>query len=153
MIEFNVIDKADILNEETNLKVIDIIEKIINEIRLELNINTDHYVSFIIINNNEIHEINKLYRNVDRATDVITFANIDSYDDETIPKELGDIFISYEKVIEQANEYRHSTLREFSFLVTHGMLHILGYDHMNKEDEEIMFSLQDKILNNLNIIR
>lgn len=153
MIEFNVIDKADILNEETNLKVIDIIEKIINEIRLELNINTDHYVSFIIINNNEIHEINKLYRNVDRATDVITFANIDSYDDETLPKELGDIFISYEKVIEQANEYHHSTLREFSFLVTHGMLHILGYDHMNKEDEEIMFSLQDKILNNLNIIR
>ena len=112
----------------------------------------DEFVNYII-NNNEIHEINKLYRNVDRATDVITFANIDSYDDETLPKELGDIFISYEKVIEQANEYHHSTLREFSFLVTHGMLHILGYDHMNKEDEEIMFSLQDKILNNLNIIR
>ena len=66
---------------------------------------------------------------------------------------MGDIFISYEKIIEQAKEYEHSILREFAFLVTHGMYHLLGYDHMNQEDEKIMFAKQEKILDILKIGR
>lgn len=73
--------------------------------------------------------------------------------EETLPEEMGDIFISYEKIIEQAKEYEHSILREFAFLVTHGMYHLLGYDHMNQEDEKIMFGKQEKILDILKIGR
>ena len=66
---------------------------------------------------------------------------------------LGDIFICVEKVFEQANEYGHSPYRECAFLITHGILHLLGYDHMEKEDEVVMFGLQDEILNELEILR
>ena len=66
---------------------------------------------------------------------------------------MGDIFISYEKIMEQAKEYEHSILRELAFLVTHGMYHLLGYDHMNQEDEKIMFAKQEKILDILKIGR
>lgn len=149
MINYNIIGDTSKLSD---ILVDDIIKDITSEICKELNITSNHYVSFIIVDNDEIHNINKTYRNVDRPTDVITFANIDSVD-SGIPTELGDIFISYEKVYEQALEYNHSSKREFAFLVTHGLLHIFGYDHMEKEDEVEMFSLQDKILNNLKIYR
>ena len=149
MINYNIIGDTSKLSD---ILVDDIINSITKEICNVLNITTKHDVSFIIVDNEEIHSINKTYRNVDRPTDVITFANIDSVEDG-IPSELGDIFISFEKVYEQATEYNHSPKREFSFLVTHGLLHIFGYDHMNEEDEAIMFSLQDKILDNLKIYR
>lgn len=112
----------------------------------------DHVVSFIIVDNEKIHEINKEYRNIDRPTDVISFANIDSVENE-IPYELGDIYISFEKVKEQATSYGHSEYREFAFLVTHGYLHLLGYDHMVKEDEVKMFKRQDEILDIAKIYR
>ena len=66
---------------------------------------------------------------------------------------MGDIFISYEKIIEQANQYGHSILREFAFLVTHGIYHLLGFDHMTKEEEKVMFDKQEKILEILKIGR
>ena len=100
-----------------------------------------------------IHEINKQYRNIDAPTDVISFAGIDAEDDRSLPYELGDIFINKDRVISQAAEYGHTEVREFAFLVTHGMLHLLGYDHMNEEDEKVMFSLQDKILEIVKISR
>ena len=70
-----------------------------------------------------------------------------------LPQEMGDIFISYDKIIEQANNYGHSILREFSFLVSHGVHHLLGYDHMTKEDEKVMFEKQEYILKLLKIER
>ncbi len=110
--------------------------------------------SIIFIDNEEIHQINKERRGVDRATDVISFALEDSPDDFDEFRILGDIFISIPKMQEQAKEYGHSEKRELSFLVVHGLLHLLGYDHMkSKKDEEIMFSLQDEILASLNILR
>ncbi len=110
--------------------------------------------SIIFVNNEEIHQINKERRGVDRATDVISFALEDSPDDFDEFRILGDIFISIPKMQEQAKEYGHSEKRELSFLVVHGLLHLLGYDHMkSKKDEEIMFSLQDEILESLNILR
>jgi len=114
-----------------------------------LQIDKDYEVSIIIVDAAQIHEINRDYRNIDRPTDVISFALKDSEDAfflDELDLELGDIFINYEAVINQAKEYGHSECREISFLCTHGLLHLLGYDHMNEEDEKEMFGLQDVIL-------
>lgn len=110
--------------------------------------------NIIIIDNKKIHEINKTYRNIDRETDVISFAMEDNmdieYDDFRL---LGDIYISIDKVISQAKEYGHSNLREICFLATHGILHLLGYDHMEPDDEKEMFKLQNELLDGYNIKR
>ena len=109
--------------------------------------------SVIIVDNKEIHKINKEYRGIDRPTDVISFALEEDENYEIKERLLGDIYISIDKVYEQAKEYNHSVKRELFFLVTHGFLHLLGYDHMKKEDEEIMFPLQEKILDNYGVKR
>ena len=115
--------------------------------------NIDASFSIIIVDNEKIHEINKEYRGIDRPTDVISFALEENEDYEVKERLLGDIFISIDKVYDQAKEYNHSVKRELFFLVTHGFLHLLGYDHMKKEDEEIMFPLQEKILNEYGILK
>jgi len=109
--------------------------------------------SIIFVGNEEIKKINKEQRGIDKVTDVISFA----LEDGEIPFEefriLGDIYISIPRMQEQAKEYGHSEKRELSFLVVHGLLHLLGYDHMTKEEEEVMFSLQEEILKNEGITR
>lgn len=116
-------------------------------------ITRNYFVEVNIVDNKTIHGINKEYRNVDRPTDVISFAFLDDENelipDDGSPISLGEIIISFEKAEEQAKELGHSLNREMSFLFTHGMLHLLGYDHMNKHDEMIMFNLQDEILGGL----
>ena len=114
-------------------------------------------VSFnlIIVDNEYIHELNKTYRDVDRETDVITFA---LEDDDTVingsnERVLGDIYISLDKAKSQAKEYNHSLLRELSFLAVHGFYHLLGYDHMTKEEEEVMFKKQREVLDSYGITR
>lgn len=119
---------------------------------LELNFNP--VISVALVNNEFIHTMNRDYRGIDRPTDVISFAFLDGEENrqemmnsgKTII--LGDIYISIDKAIEQAKEYGHPVERELKFLFVHGLLHLLGYDHMCKEDEEIMFPLQEKILEN-----
>ena len=108
-------------------------------------------MSLIIVGKKKIKKINNEYRNIDKETDVISFANIDSEDYDYLCGDLnlGDIFINVDRVVTQAHKYRHSIKREFIFLFVHGMLHLLGYDHIKKEDEQIMFFLQDKIVGNL----
>ena len=118
----------------------------------ELNIKKVEF-NIIIVDNNYIHELNKNYRGIDRETDVISFA---LEDDKTFNPEgrvLGDIYISLDKAKSQAEEYGHSLKRELCFLAVHGMLHLLGYDHMKKDEEEIMFNLQDEILESAGITR
>lgn len=112
----------------------------------------DKYVlSLIIVGPRTIRNINRDYRNIDKETDVISFALLDSgeqmEDDGQI--ELGDIFINRNRVLSQAKEYGHSNRREFVFLFVHGLLHLLGYDHMNPKDEKKMFALQKKIIGDL----
>ena len=110
--------------------------------------------SIIFVTNEEIHEINKKYRGIDRVTDVISFALEDSVDKNYNGiRVLGDIYICIPRMKEQANEYGHSEKRELSFLTVHGLLHLLGYDHMEHDDEVKMFSLQEEILNEENIKR
>ena len=112
----------------------------------------DNYVlSLILCGPITIRKINREYRNIDAVTDVISFALLDSedtieYEDRV---ELGDIFINRNRVLSQAEEYGHSVKREFVFLFVHGLLHLLGYDHMNEEEEKIMFDLQKKIVKDL----
>ena len=129
--------------------------ELINEYYLKtlkvLNIEDNYDLSLIICGPITIRRINREYRNIDRVTDVISFALLDDeYDIQYEEKiELGDIFINRDKVISQAKEYNHSIKREFVFLFVHGLLHLLGYDHMNSKDEKKMFSLQKRIIGDL----
>ena len=110
--------------------------------------------NIIFVDNERIWEINRQYRKKDSVTDVISFAFEDN--EEFINEEyrlLGEIYISIDKAREQAVEYGHSELRELSFLAIHGLLHLLGYDHMEKEEEEIMIQKQEEILNEVGIKR
>lgn len=113
-------------------------------------------VSFniIIVDNDYIWKLNKEYRKIDRPTDVITFA-LEDYEDIKYEdfRLLGDIYISLDKAKEQAVEYGHSFKREICFLAVHGFLHLLGYDHMELEEEKIMFSKQELILNETGITK
>ena len=139
------------VNQEIDeLKVLnDYIKFVVKKLKLE-----KCEFNIIIVDNKKIHEINKEYRDVDRETDVISFALEDEmdvkYDNFRL---LGDIYISIDKAKSQALEYGHSLLREICFLATHGILHLLGYDHMEPDDEKEMFALQNELLNEYNIKR
>ena len=111
--------------------------------------------NLIIVDNEYIHQLNKNYRGIDRETDVITFA-LEDEDSLVVPEDiriLGDIYISIDKANSQAEEYGHGLLRELSFLAVHGFYHLLGYDHMTKEDEEVMFKKQEEVLREYGITR
>ena len=131
-----------------------------------------HYeaeVNLLLVDNDIIHELNLEHRGIDRATDVLSFPMLDyqeAGDFSAIGEEqewncnpdtgeilLGDIIISVPKVLEQAKEYGHSPKREFAFLITHSMLHLFGYDHMEPEEAAIMENKQEKILEVLGISR
>lgn len=116
-------------------------------------------VSVSFVDNEEIHQINRQFRDIDRATDVLSFPLL-TFEEGEIPdlneKEevlLGDIIISLERAREQAEEYGHSLKREIAFLTAHSMLHLLGYDHMEEEEEKEMFAKQREILNKAGIPR
>ena len=129
----------------------DVYSKLLDKIFNHLKLSFEAIVSVSLVDNKFIHELNRDYRKIDRPTDVISFAFLDNEDREKeiasgVPVALGDIYISVDKAKEQAQEYKHSLEREMSFLFVHGILHLLGYDHMNEEDEKVMFKLQDEIL-------
>lgn len=128
---------------------------IIEQALKTLGIEDDVEVSCVLVDDERIHEINREYRHIDRSTDVISFAmeDNDRFYVEGMPRTLGDIFISVDHAKKQAEEYGHSLRREMCFLFTHGILHLLGYDHMTDEQEKEMFGLQDRILGALSIER
>ena len=126
-------------------------------------------INLTLTDNEGIHIINKEYRDIDRATDVLSFPmlsyetpgdfsflmdeNDDDFNPDTGEAILGDIIISVDKVREQAEEYGHSELREFAFLITHSMLQLFGYDHMEPEEAKVMEDKQRQILDELSITR
>lgn len=142
-------------SNETNKNVSEKMElkKLINYAVKYLNLK-DIEFGVIFVDNNKIKELNRIYRNIDRETDVITFRLAD-YEEVIFNNVniLGDIYISLDKALSQSIEYNHSYLRELSFLLIHGFLHLLGYDHMNEEDEKVMFKLQEEILDGYGIKR
>ena len=146
---------------KTKGKEKEIIEKVVKQVLKEEKIKHDVDVYVTLTNNEEIHKINKEYRSVDRPTDVLSFPMYEREEIDFLRKTkkndieeiLGDIIISIPKVIEQANEYGHSYERELAYLTTHGMLHLLGYDHMIEEEKIVMRAHEEKILSALSIFR
>lgn len=142
----------DIFNEYNYDKDYSYLNDVINHTFEVLKIKNAN-MSIILIDDDKMHELNKEYRGVDRTTDVLSFALEDNEDIKLPIRELGDVFVSIPKMLEQAKEFNHSEKRELSFLVCHGLLHLLGYDHTkSEEDEKIQFGLQDQILGDLGII-
>lgn len=156
-------------NEQTKIdftqEMQDIIESVCNEALRSEECDFDAEISITITDNDGIQRINNEFRNIDRPTDVLSFPMLEfdeegqitdnefEYDDDGVIV-LGDIVISLERAKEQAEEYGHSLRREIAFLTAHSMLHLLGYDHVNNDEEEkVMFAKQEEILNNLGILR
>jgi len=150
-IDFALLNEVESFHEDYQ----EIYMKIIEETCLQLNLKEDIELSCIFVDDKKIHEINKEYRQVDRPTDVISFALEDNEVLllEGMPRNLGDIFISIDRAKVQAEQYGHSIKREMCFLFTHGLLHLLGFDHMDKQEEKEMFEMQDTILDTLKIGR
>ncbi|WP_426428550.1 rRNA maturation RNase YbeY [Staphylococcus equorum] len=119
-------------------------------------IGSDAELSVTFVDKTEIQEINKIYRDKDKVTDVISFA-LEEDEPEIIgldmPRVLGDIIICTDVAQEQADSYGHSFERELGFLALHGFLHLLGYDHIDEQDEKEMFGRQDQILNAYGLTR
>ncbi len=146
-------NKFEIINELSNIEELVEVKKVIDYALKTEKINNVIF-NIIIVDNNYIQKLNREYRKIDSPTDVISFALEDNDDINYSPiRLLGDIYISLDKAKEQAKEYNHSLLRELSFLAVHGLLHLLGYDHMNKEDEKIMFEKQERILSSYGIYK
>ena len=144
------------VDEALETFVVQVVEEVIAYEQCE----EEFEVSISFVNNQEMRRLNKEYRNIDKETDVLSFPlvefieeelNTEDEDAEYIEEEiaLGDIVISMEKAVEQSEEYGHSFKRELAFLLVHGMLHLLGYDHDEEASEGEMFDKQEEILKNM----
>ena len=151
-------DEQQTLTDELTQMVQDVLAYAADYLELEENC----AMSVIIVDNEEIQKINREYRQKDAVTDVISFALEESVVEDDFPaiqevmdesRELGDIFVSFQRAQEQAVEYGHSFTRELGFLVVHGFLHLNGYDHMTEEEEAEMFDLQRDILDGFGLVR
>lgn len=148
-------NKVELFNQtEKEITELDTVLKVLDSALKKENLDNVSF-NLIIVDNEYIHELNRDYRNIDRETDVITFA-LEDEDSIILPNDervLGDIYISIDKAESQALEYGHSLLRELSFLAVHGFYHLLGYDHMRPEDEKVMFKKQEEVLEEYGISR
>ncbi|MEA5017505.1 MAG: rRNA maturation RNase YbeY [Erysipelotrichaceae bacterium] len=147
MITFNVVNMT---NEEISPYTV-LFSAICQKVVELLKIDKPYELSVIFVDDDKIKAINHDYRGIDEITDVISFAALD---DQTMfvsseDNELGDIFIAINAIKRQAVLYQHSELREASFLFTHGLLHLLGYDHIDQQEEQAMFAQQDLILDDI----
>lgn len=147
-------DHTDLVKDEWYEQI----DSLLTFAKKQENIESDAELSVTFVDKDEIQNINKVYRDKDKVTDVISFAleedepDIDMNDLE-IPRVLGDIIICTDVAQEQAESYGHSFERELGFLALHGFLHLLGYDHMTEDDEKEMFGRQDAILNSYGLTR
>ncbi|HPB78824.1 MAG TPA: rRNA maturation RNase YbeY [Sedimentibacter sp.] len=128
----------------------DAIKNAVDAVLAEEGLHGDFEVSVSFVTNEEIKELNREYRNVDSETDVLSFPMDEVFDGVTI---LGDIVISTQKIIEQANDFNHSLEREMCYLTVHSMLHLLGYDHMNKDEKNKMRAKEKEIMKKLKIFK
>ncbi|MFZ3578642.1 rRNA maturation RNase YbeY [Virgibacillus sp. DJP39] len=152
------IDFHDQTNKVTS-DYIDMLQRLLIFAAEKEGITQEAETSVNFVTDKEIQELNRNYRQQDKPTDVISFALQETMEDELnivgedMPLMLGDIVISVERAVEQADEYNHSFERELGFLTLHGFLHLLGYDHMNDEDEKKMFQKQEEILDAFELTR
>ncbi|PFG05660.1 rRNA maturation RNase YbeY [Bacillus sp. es.034] len=149
------IDETETVSDEQT----QLVQNILNFAAEQEGIEAESEVSVTFVTNERIQEINREYRSKDQPTDVISFALEELGEDEVeiigagIPRVLGDIIISIDRTKEQAEEYNHSVSRELGFLALHGFLHLLGYDHMEEEEEKKMFKRQKDILDEYGLKR
>ncbi len=145
--------KTTLINQTENKDFISLrskITKINSKVTQSLKLPLRFNYSIVLVNSEAIQIINRDYRKLDKPTDVISFAYNDGINDyNDFSDEIGDIFINLDYVNKQALEYGHTPEREYLFLITHGVLHLLGYDHLNPNDEKIMFDLQKEILHDI----
>lgn len=166
-------DLSIIFENETNFQLnnayTDLIETVIDECLNYVQCPYESEVNITLVDNDSIQEINKAHRDIDKATDVLSFPLIDfnvpgdfsfitEEDDDYFNLDtgelmLGDIVVSIDKAIEQAEVYGHSFERELGFLIVHSMLHLFGYDHMEDNDTDLMFSIQESILEKVGLKR
>ncbi|MCR8968705.1 rRNA maturation RNase YbeY [Facklamia sp. 7083-14-GEN3] len=159
--QVELIDEGQKLTEKQRQIILDLIDqaglKIAAPAQAELDIT--------IVDNHTIRQLNRDYRDIDRATDVLSFALMEGEEpvdwstismkegQEPLNLHLGDIIISIERAIEQATEYKHSLERELGFLAVHGFLHLNGYDHQTAEAEKEMFGIQEEVLSDYGLTR
>jgi len=144
----------DVINNSGyDVEELEILEKYVKFVCKKEKIETAIF-NIILVDEKEIQELNLNYRGIDRKTDVITFAleDGDGFKNPNI-RMLGDIYLCIPVAYEQAELYGHSRIREICFLATHGILHLLGYDHMEEEEEKIMFDHQEELLSSYEITR
>jgi probable rRNA maturation factor len=155
MIEIDIYDETHTLDEEHFNTVRSVLETAADAEKIA----DGTEVSVTFVNDERIRALNHTYRNMDRPTDVLSFALQEEGEGETqivgeeFPRTLGDIVISVPKAKEQAQEYNHSFMRELGFLAVHGFLHLCGYDHLTEEDERKMFSRQRELLERYGLTR
>jgi len=141
-------DRQDVMEiTEDNEKAIG---KAVEAVLSEENLEGDFEVSVSFVTNEEIKGLNREYRNVDSETDVLSFPMDDEFDGVNI---LGDIVLSTQRIIEQADDFNHSVEREMIYLTVHSMLHLLGYDHMDGDEKEEMRAKEKEIMKNLKIFK
>lgn len=129
----------------------DLIQRVLIESLKVEGLDDNYEVSISFVENEEIKELNRQYRNVDRETDVLSFPMEDEFNLGT--PLLGDIIISIERADEQARDYGHSLTREIAYLTCHSMFHLLGYDHMNEEEKTEMRNKEKEVMRNLKIFK
>lgn len=152
MITIDFTDRDEYITEVEEAQI----DKLLNFAYNHLELKDEAEVSVSFVSDSEIQEINRNYREKNEVTDVISFAFLDDEDEpiiEGMPSVLGDIIINTNRAREQATEYGHSYEREIMFLSLHGFLHLLGFDHMNEEEEKEMFGIQKEILDAFGIPR
>ncbi|MGL5205838.1 MAG: rRNA maturation RNase YbeY [Metamycoplasmataceae bacterium] len=148
-----------ILNIETikgyTFKYVEEYNNILKYFCKEFNLKEDIIVDLLVTNNEGIKRINREYRMIDKATDILSFPTDDFIDYSFIKeRHMGEIIISYEKLISQAKEFGHSELREFCYMFAHGLVHLNGMDHKKNKTEEIEFNLHvDNIINKVKVNR
>ena len=159
MVDFLQIDFNEIEENEEYIKTINqVIEKCYETEGIT---NSKLYINIILTNPKIIKKINKEYRNINKETDVLSFPMFEKEElDEKIKKQdfksediLGDIIISIARVEQQAKEYGHSFERELSYMVVHGFYHLMGYDHMEEKEKQVMRKKEENVLNSLEITR
>lgn len=157
MLKINLSEENDNLSPETNKLLEEIYQALIEKEGL----GQEAEVSLLLTNNEEIQELNRDYRNLDQATDVLSFPIYEREEIEALLKDqegpelilLGDIIISMERAGEQAHEYGHSLKREVAYLFVHGLLHLLGYDHLEEDEKKEMRTREEEILKSFSLAR
>ena len=144
------------VEEEKNIE--NLVHTVVKKALQMQNVTADVELSVVITDNENIQKINKEFRDKDMPTDVLSFPGYEPEEIEVVKNAedlmvIGDIIISKEKVIEQAKEYENTFEREFAYLLVHGVLHLLGYDHMEEDEKAVMRENEEKILGAINLSR